>query len=137
MTAPAVVSWAARLKWINLEPTWMAFMGYAAAPYIWSVLAVGELVADKLPKTPSRKTPGPFALRIISGAFCGAALSAAGNQSMAGGALLGALGAAVGTLGGYALRTRSVQALQVPDFVVALCEDVIAVGGGFFLVSQF
>lgn len=40
-----------------------------------------------------------------------------------------------GTLGGYQARTRSVAALKVPDFVIALIEDAIAVGGAFFLVS--
>ena len=57
MTAPAAVSWAARLGWLHLEDTWLAFFGFAATPYILSVLAIGELIADKLPKTPSRKAP--------------------------------------------------------------------------------
>ena len=55
LTAPAVVSWAARLGWLKLENTWLAFLGFAAPPYILSVLAIAELIADKLPKTPSRK----------------------------------------------------------------------------------
>ena len=29
MTAPAAVSWAARLGWLNLGPTPLAFLGYA------------------------------------------------------------------------------------------------------------
>jgi uncharacterized membrane protein len=53
LTAPAVVSWAARLGWLKLENTWLAFLGYAATPYILSVLAIVELVTDKLPKTPT------------------------------------------------------------------------------------
>src|SRR6478609_10307182 len=76
MTAPAAVSWAARLGWLHLENTWLAFLGFAATPYIISVLAIGELIADKLPKTPSRKAAGPFGFRIVSGALCGAALGA-------------------------------------------------------------
>lgn len=44
MTAPAVVSWAARLGWLHLEHTWLAFLGFAATPYILSVLAIGELI---------------------------------------------------------------------------------------------
>ena len=68
LTAPAIVSWAARLGWLHLENTWLAFLGYAATPYILSILAFGELVADKLPKTPSRKevtgfTAGHYAVR--------------------------------------------------------------------------
>src|SRR6202795_2058513 len=99
MTAPAAVSWAARLGWLHLENTWLAFLGYAATPYIWSVLAIGELVADKLPKTPSRKAPGPFIARIVLGAMCGGALGAT-SQSLMGGMLAGAVGGVAGTLGG-------------------------------------
>src|SRR5437660_4564112 len=76
MTAPAAVSWAARLGWLHLENTWLAFLGFAYTPYILSALAIGELIADKLPKTPSRKSPMGFIARIVSGALCGAAVGA-------------------------------------------------------------
>jgi uncharacterized membrane protein len=137
MTAPAVVTWAARLGWLHLESTPLAFLGYAATPYIVGLLALGELVADKLPKTPSRKTPVPFGARIVMGALSGAALAAGGGQSALVGAVVGALGGLAGTLGGYQLRTGLVRALKVPDFVVALLEDAVAVGGGLFLISRF
>ncbi|HTK41315.1 MAG TPA: DUF4126 family protein [Gemmatimonadales bacterium] len=137
MTAPAVVSWAARLGWLDVSHTWLAFLGYAWTPYILSVLAVGELVADKLPMTPSRKAPGPFGTRIVLGALSGAALTAGHGQSWALGAMAGAVGGIIGTVGGYAARTGLVRALKVPDFVIALLEDVVAVGGGLFLVSRF
>ena len=137
LTAPAVVSWAARFKWITLEHTWAAFLGYAWTAYILAALALAELVNDKLPKTPSRKATGPFAARIVLGAFSGAALCASANQSAALGAVSGGLGAVAGTLGGYEARTRLVKALGVPDFAIALVEDAAAVGGGLFLVSRF
>jgi uncharacterized membrane protein len=137
LTAPAVVSWAAHLKWILLVNTWAAFLESAATPYIFGVLALAELVNDKLPKTPSRKTTGPLAARIVLGAFSGAALCASANQSAAIGAVSGGLGAVAGTLGGYEARTRLVRALHTPDFVIALVEDAVAVGGGLFLVSRF
>jgi uncharacterized membrane protein len=137
LTAPAVVSWAAHLKWIFLVNTWAVFLGYAPTAYIVGLLALAELVNDKLPKTPSRKATGPFAARIVMGAFSGAALCASANQSAAIGAVAGGLGAVAGTLGGYEARTRLVRLLHVPDFVIALVEDAVAVGGGFFLVSRF
>src|ERR1700689_2572216 len=109
LTAPAVVSWAARLGWLHVENTWLAFLGFAATPYILSVLAVGELIADKLPNTPSRKAPPGFIARIVTGGLSGAALGANGGSWMAGLAA-GAIGAIVGTLGGYQFRVRLVKA---------------------------
>jgi uncharacterized membrane protein len=137
MTGPAVVSWAARLGWINVSQTPLAFLGYAWTPYILSVFALAELVADKLPTTPSRKQPGPFGARIVLGALSGAALAAGGGLSWPVGALPGGLGGVAGTLGGYAARTGLVAQLKVPDYVIALLEDLVAVGGGLFLVSRF
>src|SRR5262245_56862114 len=69
---PAAVSWAAHLGWLDLGGTLLAFMGYAATPYVLTVLALGELVTDQLPSTPSRKVPVQFGARLASGALCGA-----------------------------------------------------------------
>ena len=135
MTAPAAVSWAARLGWLHLEYTPLAFLGYAATPYILSLLAIGELVNDKLPKTPSRKAAVPFAARIVMGAGCGAAFGA-GSGDLATGLIAGAAGAVAGTLGGYEFRSRLVKATGGKDLPIALLEDVIAVGLAFWIVSQ-
>lgn len=124
----AAVSWAARLGCLHLENSWLAFMGYAATPYIFSLLAIGELIADKLPKTPSRKAVGPFVGRIITGGLSGAALGASGG-SLTGGVLAGMLGAVAGTLGGYEFRSRLARALNGNDLPAALLEDAIAIGG--------
>src|ERR1700704_6476732 len=80
MTAPAVVSWAARMGWLHLENTWLAFLGSSFTPYIFTVLAIGELIADKLPKTPSRKTAGPFVGHIVTGALSGGALGVVSQE---------------------------------------------------------
>ena len=136
MTAPAAVSWAARLGWIHLENTGLAFMGYAFTPWILTLLAIGELINDKLPKTPSRKAPGSFGARIVTGALSGAALGASGG-SLAGGLVLGALGAVAGTLGGYEARTRMVRATGGKDLPIALLEDAIAVLGAIWIAGGF
>ena len=136
MTAPAVVSWGARLGWLHLENTWLAFLGSPITPYILSVLAIGELINDKLPKTPSRKTPVPFAARVVVGALCGAALGASG-QALVGGLLAGMLGAVAGTLGGYEGRSRLVKAIGGKDFPIALLEDALAICGAVWIVSRF
>src|SRR5271170_3060801 len=110
MTAPAVVSWAARLGRVHPENTWLAFLDFAYTPYILSVLAIGELITDKLPKTPSRKAPMGFIARVLTGGICGAALGA-GSGALIGGHVAGVVGAVVGTFGGYEFRTRLVRAI--------------------------
>jgi uncharacterized membrane protein len=136
-TAPAVVSWAACRGWINLNLTPLHFLGSTVAVVIFTLLAVVELVADQLPSTPSRTAPPGSIARIVLGALSGAAIAAAGVQAIAIGALLGAAGGVAGAFGGYQIRTRLVKALKVPDIVIALAEDAVAIGAGLFLVSRF
>lgn len=137
LTAPAVVAWAACRHWIKLSNTHLHFLGSTAAVVIFTLLAVLELVADKLPSAPSRTQPPGLIARLVLGALCGAAITLAGAQSIAAGAVLGAAGGVAGAFGGYQVRTRLVKALKVPDFVIAIMEDAVAIGAAFFLVSRF
>jgi uncharacterized membrane protein len=135
LTPPAAVSWAARLGCLRLENTPLAFLGFAATPYILSLLAIAELINDKLPKTPSRKTLAPFTARIVTGAFSGAALGASSGMLLAG-LLAGALGGAVGTLAGYEFRRRLVRAIGGKDLPIALLEDAIAILVALWISSR-
>jgi uncharacterized membrane protein len=135
MTAPAVLSWAAYLGWLHLENTPLAFLGYTFTPIILTLFAIGELIADQLPKTPSRKTPMPFIARIVNGAFCGAALGAPGD-ALIGGLAAGAVGGVIGTLGGYEFRVRLVAATGGKDRPIALLEDAIAIGGAIWIAMS-
>src|SRR5512133_2510024 len=135
MTPPAAVSWAARLGWLRLENTPLAFLGFAATPYILSLFAIAELINDKLPKTPSRKAPAPFAVRIVTGAFSAAALGAA-SGTLTGSLLAGALGGVAGTLAGYEFRRRLVKAAGGKDLPIALLEDAIAICAAFWIVTR-
>lgn len=132
MTAPAAVSWAARLGLIHVEGTWLAFLGYAWTPWIFTALAVGELVSDQLPTTPSRTVPVQFGGRIVSGALAGAAI-AAGAGGWIGGAAAGVIGAIIGTLGGRAFRAKLAGAFG-GDPPAAFLEDAVAVAGATLLV---
>lgn len=133
MTAPALASWAARLGWLKVQGTPFAWMGAAVTPWIFTLAAIGELVNDKLPKTGSRKAPPAFIARIVMGALSGATVGAGGG-SWIGGLIAGALGAVVGTFGGYELRSRLARAFG-RDLPAALIEDVVAIVVGFFAVS--
>ena len=136
LTAPTVVSWAGYLGWIHLSGSHLAFMGTLVMAIIFSVLALAEIVNDKLPKTPARTAPPSVVIRIVLGAFAAATLSVGAGASAIVGVILGIIGVLVGTFGGYQARTRTVKALGMPDFVIALVEDLIAVGGGFLMVSR-
>jgi uncharacterized membrane protein len=136
LTAPAVVAWGAHISWLNLHGSPLAFMGSTTAVAILSVLAIGELIADKLPIIPKRTAPAPLLARIVTGGLCGACLCAAAGQSLVAGALLGGIGGVVGAFLGYNIRRRLVNDLHNNDLVVAVCEDVVAVGLALFLVSR-
>ncbi len=133
MTPIAAVSWAAHLGWLPLHGTWLSFLGASVTPYLATALALGELVTDKLPTTPSRKTPMPFGARILSGALCGAAIATPSGAILFG-PLLGAVGAMIGTFGGAALRGWLAQIFG-KDLSAALLEDVIAIGGAILIIS--
>ena len=132
-TAPTVVSWAAHLGWINLTGTPLAFLGSAITVGILTLCALGEIVNDKRPTTPSRKIPPQFIARVVMGAFAGSALGLS-HDSLFGGLIAGAIGAVIGTLGGAAFRGALAKAFG-NDLPAALIEDAIAVGGGLFIVS--
>jgi uncharacterized membrane protein len=133
LTAPAVVAWAAYLQWINVSGHWLSWVGSLVAVIIFTLLAVGELVLDKLPKTPSRTAPPSFIARIVLGAFSGTVIGTAfGHPWTALGA--GAIGAVIGTLGGHRARTRLV-ASHGHDLPIALLEDAVAVLGGFAIAA--
>ena len=136
LTAPAVVAWGAHLGWLNLHGSPLAFMGSTTAVAVFSLLAIGELIVDKLPTTPKRTAPAPLIARIITGGLCGACLCAAVGKSLLAGALLGGIGGVAGAFVGYSVRRRLVNNFRIKDLVVAVCEDAIAIGLALFLVSR-
>jgi uncharacterized membrane protein len=137
LTAPAVVSWAAHLGWVNLQNSHLAWTGSTAAVAIFSILALAEIVNDKLPATPSRLAPPSLAIRSLTGALAGTSLAVAAGQSVLLGIVLGALGALAGSFVGYYVRHGIVTGLKLSDFPIALLEDAIAIGCGLLIVSRF
>jgi uncharacterized membrane protein len=99
------------------------------------LLALGELVGDKLPMTPSRTIPPAFGVRVLSGGYCGFALAEPYDGSMLIGVAGGAAGAVAGTLAGAAWREKVAPALHVPSIVAALLEDALAVGAALALTG--
>jgi uncharacterized membrane protein len=136
LTAPAAVSWAACLGWLDLHGTPLAFMGSRAAVVVFSLLALAEYVVDKLPNTPSRTRPGSLVGRMLMGSLAGACLMVSARQFFLAGAVLGGLGALVGTFTGYEIRRRLVSGLKVKDLVIAIAEDLVAIGLAYLLVAR-
>lgn len=137
LTAPAVVAWAAHLGWINLSGSPLAIIGSAWSVGFFTLLALVELVTDQLPSTPARTSAFPLGARIVMGLLTGACLGIAGGISSWLGAILGAVGAIAGAFGGYYARVGLVRSLHVPDFAIAIPEDLIAIGLGLLIVSRF
>lgn len=133
VTAPAAVAFAARFGGLNLAGTPLAFLGYAWTPWIFALFAIGELITDQLPTTPSRKVPVQFGARVVMGGLAGGAIGAASGM-LAAGVALGVVGAVVGTLGGAALRARLAAAFG-QDRPAALVEDLVAIGLAVMIFS--
>lgn len=136
ITPPAAVAWAVHLGWLKLVRP-LSLIGSIPAVIILSLLAVTEIIFDKLPNTPSRTAPPGLIARIVTGGFTGACVSVGGGRSALVGAGLGVLGGIVGCFGGYQARAQLVKSLRQPDFNIALLEDLIAIGGSLFIVSRF
>lgn len=135
-TAPAIICWATYWGWLDLHESRLSFLGKPVALGIVSLLAVGELIADKLPMTPNRITPGPLLGRIAAGAFSASAIAIAAHQSVLIASVVGVIGAFAGAFGGYYARRSLVKRFGFPDLAIALTEDLVTVGGGFLLVRQ-
>jgi uncharacterized membrane protein len=90
--------------------------------------AGGELVADKLPVTPSRTTIGPFLQRLATGAAVGAAVHYDAGHSRPLGAVLGAAGAGAGAYLGTRLRAAAAERTSLPQPLLGAIEDLVTVG---------
>jgi uncharacterized membrane protein len=130
LTAPAVLAWAAKRRWIRMGNSPFATIISAKASKRITDFAVSELIADKLPFTPK---PGPFAARILSCAVCGAAIYSVLKRPLKEGAILGGLGAIAGAFAGYHMRRKL--SGDTPHLSVALLEDAVAIGGGILVAA--
>jgi uncharacterized membrane protein len=130
----AAVSWAACYGILRLDHTWLAFLGYAFTPYILTLIAIGELVNDKLPKTPSRLVAPQFISRIVTSALCGLAIGLSGNGMIIG-LVGGIVGAVAGIFGGAKARSLLARTFG-RDLPAALLEDAVALGVAAFALFR-
>ena len=125
MTAIAALAWAV---WLGLVPEygWATWIGYLLAALLFSICALGEYVVDTLPQTPRRTDLGPALVRVVVGALVGAMVAKAIDEPLAGGIIFGAVGAIIGTWGGFFVR-MSVARLFRRDLPAALLESASAI----------
>lgn len=136
MMAPAIICAAAYLRWVHLDGTSLGWMNTMIALCIFTLFAIGELIVDKLPQTPPRTAPVGLVARAVTGGLSGAALALSGGKSAGAGILLGAIGGIAGAFAGYQIRHGLVVQTKLPDFVVAVVEDLLAISGGLYICSR-
>ena len=123
MTPIAAICWFAWLRLLPVQHTWAFWTANLVSVIVFSLLALGEYIGDKLPKTPSRIAPGPLVSRIAFGGLVGAIMATGLKGSLVEGVILGIIGAVIGALGGYHLRHFLVLRFRCRDWPVAVLED--------------
>lgn len=104
---------------------WLARHGGAWA-YALGVLALAEYVVDLHPKAGARTLPLGLTARLVSGGFCGWAVTSASDTSVIWGIVVGACAAIIGAYLGLAARLKAADAVgRVP---AGLIEDLLAIG---------
>jgi uncharacterized membrane protein len=135
-TPIAAICWAAHLGYLAVEGTWAAWTASLIVAILFTVLALGEYVGDKLPRTPNRTAPGPLAARIIFGGLGGAICATAIGRPGPEGFLLGAIGALAGAFAGFAIRRGIVRRLGCADWPIAAVEDLTAILAALFALHM-
>jgi len=127
MTAMAVLCWFAYRGYLPLDGTWAFWAAKLVTAIVFTVLALGEYIGDKLPKTPNRTAPGPLLARVLFGGLVGAIVAVGINGSEIEGVILGVGGALIGAFAGFLIRREIVLQLGCKDWPVGLVEDISAV----------
>jgi uncharacterized membrane protein len=128
LTPMAVLCWFAYRGDLPVDDTWAFWTGKLASVIIFSVLAAGELVVDKLPRTGNRTALAGLIPRLLFGGLVGAIVAAGLDGPGFEGVILGLGGALLGTFGGFLIRRELVQRTGGKDWPVGALEDLIAVG---------
>ena len=111
----------------GIYDTWAFWTAKPISVILFSILAVGEFIGDKLPTTPNRIAPVPLIARICFGGLVGALAATALHGSAIEGALLGSASALAGAFVGYYARRSLTHDLGYPDLPIAIGEDVITI----------
>ena len=128
MTPIALVCFFAYRKHLWLHDTWAAWAYHPASVIVFGLLAVGELVGDKLPHTPNRTQVFPLVARIAFGGLVGALCATGLGDSAIEGIAFGAVAAFAGTFVTFHIRKYLVENRGFKDLYVAITEDIVVIG---------
>lgn len=128
MTPMAILCWFSYAGHLAIHRSWPFWTAKLVTAVIFTVLAAGELIGDKLPSCPDRTSPGALGARVIFGGLVGAICATGLHGSALEGILLGSLSAIAGTFLGFHIRKHLVQVNGFKDLYVALVEDALAIG---------
>ncbi|GAA3747322.1 DUF4126 domain-containing protein [Terriglobus aquaticus] len=140
MTPIAVVCWFAYLPAaipgdrVLMLTGWRSFTSYVVSPILFTVLALGEYIGDKLPNTPSRTSSVGLIGRILFGVFVGVLIAprVGGHHYLKG--FTGGIGAVLGTYGGWWVRTR-LAARVGKDWPIANLEDWFTIFASIMILN--
>ena len=135
-TPITVLVWTLHIYHLKILGSPLYFLHTMPAIIILTILAVAELIADKLPFTPSRLRLGGMIGRVIFGTACGILSGQVWGASWQTCAAAGLIGAIIGAKLGYEARVGTVRSLHWHDFPAALIGDAIAIGGSILVVSR-
>jgi uncharacterized membrane protein len=127
MTPMAVLCWFAYFGSLPVDGTWAFWTAKLPTAIIFTVLALGEYVVDKLPRTPNRTSPGPLIARLVFGGLVGAVVAVGLDASGIEAVILTVLGTLIGAFAGLLIRRELVLRLGSKDWPVALVEDISAI----------
>jgi uncharacterized membrane protein len=126
-TPMAVLCWFTYAGHLSVDGTWASWAAKLVTAIVFTVLALGEYIGDKLLNTPARIAPGPLIARLLFGGLIGAIVAASLDGSGVEGVILSVLGVAIGAFGGFLIRREIVARLGCKDWPVALVEDGSAI----------
>lgn len=119
----------AGLRTFTGEAVFFGVRGHGWPRIVFPLLAVGEYIADALPRIPARTQIGPLLVRLASGVFMG---HVAGRVP---GAIAGGIGALIGTFGGYRVRMGAIA--RIGAISAAVIEDIVAIAIAFVALALF
>jgi uncharacterized membrane protein len=134
MTPMALICWYAYFGWLPVEGTWAQWTARFWVAIAWSVLAVAELVADKMPWMGDRTARGPLLFRLAMGGLAGSIAATALIGPGIEGVVLAVIGALLGAVGGFMTRRDLVEKGGFKDWQVGVVEDLFTIAAvGFAL----